>query len=64
MWNYPSGVNNKIGSANSKYAFLGSLRGTAQLISYELVISSAVLVLIFLTSSFNLTINLEYQRGA
>jgi NADH-ubiquinone oxidoreductase chain 1 len=40
------------------------LRGTAQLISYELVISSAVLVLIFLTSSFNLTINLEYQRGA
>ena len=27
-------------SANSKYAFLGSLRSTAQLISYELVLSS------------------------
>jgi NADH-ubiquinone oxidoreductase chain 1 len=26
-------------SANSKYAFLGSLRSTAQLISYELVLS-------------------------
>jgi NADH-ubiquinone oxidoreductase chain 1 len=51
-------------SANSKYAFLGALRGTAQLISYELVISSATLILIFLTSSFNLTINLEYQRAA
>jgi NADH-ubiquinone oxidoreductase chain 1 len=49
-------------SANSKYAFLGSLRGTAQLISYELVISSAILILIFLTSSFNLTINIELQR--
>jgi hypothetical protein len=34
------------------------------LISYELVISSATLILIFLTSSFNLTINLEYQRAA
>lgn len=27
-------------SANSKYAFLGSLRSTAQMISYELVLSS------------------------
>jgi hypothetical protein len=34
------------------------------LISYELVISSAILILIFLTSSFNLTINVEYQRAA
>nr|APU52593.1 NADH dehydrogenase subunit 1 [Usnea ceratina] len=29
------GIINKFGSANSKYAFLGSLRSTAQLISYE-----------------------------
>ncbi len=34
------------------------------MISYELVISSATLILIFLTSSFNLTINVEYQRAA
>ena len=50
-------------SANSKYAFLGSLRSTAQLISYELVLSSAILIVIFLTGSLNLTINIESQRG-
>ena len=31
-------------SANSKYAFLGSLRSTAQLISYELILSSAIII--------------------
>ena len=50
-------------SANSKYAFLGSLRSTAQLISYELVLSSAILLVIFLTGSLNLTINIEAQRA-
>ena len=50
-------------SANSKYAFLGSLRSTAQLISYELVLSSAILLVIFLTGSFNLTVNVEAQRA-
>ena len=38
-------------SANSKYAFLGSLRSTAQLISYELVLSSAILLVIMLTGA-------------
>jgi NADH-ubiquinone oxidoreductase chain 1 len=50
-------------SANSKYAFLGSLRSTAQLISYELVLSSAILLIIFLTGSLNLTVNIESQRA-
>nr|YP_010963379.1 NADH dehydrogenase subunit 1 [Harringtonia lauricola]WNK75968.1 NADH dehydrogenase subunit 1 [Harringtonia lauricola] len=50
-------------SANSKYAFLGSLRSTAQLISYELVLSSAILLVIFLTGSLNLTVNMESQRA-
>jgi NADH-ubiquinone oxidoreductase chain 1 len=50
-------------SANSKYAFLGSLRSTAQLISYELILSSAVLLVIFLTNSLNLTINIEAQKA-
>jgi NADH-ubiquinone oxidoreductase chain 1 len=49
-------------SANSKYAFLGSLRSTAQLISYELILSSAILLIIFLTSNLNLTVNIEYQK--
>jgi NADH-ubiquinone oxidoreductase chain 1 len=50
-------------SANSKYAFLGSLRSTAQLISYELILSSAVLIVILLTGSLNLTINIESQKA-
>jgi len=50
-------------SANSKYAFLGSLRSTAQLISYELILSSAVLIVILLTGSLNLTFNLESQKA-
>jgi NADH-ubiquinone oxidoreductase chain 1 len=49
-------------SANSKYAFLGSLRSTAQLISYELVLSSIILIVIFLTGNLNLTVNTESQR--
>ena len=49
-------------SANSKYAFLGSLRSTAQLISYELILSSAILTVILLTGSLNLTINVETQK--
>ena len=49
-------------SANSKYAFLGSLRSTAQLISYELILSSAILPVIFLTGSLDLTVIIESQR--
>ena len=50
-------------SANSKYAFLGSLRSTAQLISYELILSSAILLVVMLTNSLNLTVNVESQRA-
>ena len=50
-------------SANSKYAFLGSLRSTAQLISYELILSSAIILVILLTGSLNLTVNVEMQRS-
>jgi NADH-ubiquinone oxidoreductase chain 1 len=49
-------------SANSKYAFLGSLRSTAQLISYELVLSTALLLIIFITTSLNLNINVQFQK--
>jgi NADH-ubiquinone oxidoreductase chain 1 len=49
-------------SANSKYAFLGSLRSTAQLISYELILSSAILLVILLTGSLNLSTIIESQR--
>jgi NADH-ubiquinone oxidoreductase chain 1 len=50
-------------SANSKYAFLGSLRSTAQLISYELILSSAILLVVMLTGSLNITVNIESQRA-
>jgi len=50
-------------SANSKYAFIGSLRSTAQLISYELILSSAVLLVVLLTGSLNLTVNIECQKA-
>jgi len=50
-------------SANSKYAFLGSLRSTAQLISYELILSSAILLVILLSGSLNLTVNTEAQKA-
>jgi NADH-ubiquinone oxidoreductase chain 1 len=38
------------------------LRSTAQLISYELILSSAILIVILLTGSLNLTTNVEAQK--
>jgi NADH-ubiquinone oxidoreductase chain 1 len=49
-------------SANSKYAFLGSLRSTAQLISYELILSSAILLVLLLSGNLNITGNIEAQK--
>lgn len=48
-------------SVNSKYAFLGLIRSTAQLISYELVLSS-ILLIIFITSTLNLNNNVQFQK--
>ena len=48
-------------SANSKYAFLGSLRSTAAMISYELILSSAILIVILLTGSLNYMTIIETQ---
>jgi NADH-ubiquinone oxidoreductase chain 1 len=50
-------------SANSKYAFLGSLRSTAQLISYELILSSVILIVVLISGNLNLTVNVESQRN-
>lgn len=50
-------------SANSKYAFLGSLRSTAQMISYELVLSAAILTVLLLRGTFNITGIIEAQQG-
>lgn len=50
-------------SANSKYAFLGSLRSTAAMISYELILSSAILIIILLAGSFNYSTIIEVQQS-
>lgn len=42
-------------SSNSKYAFLGSLRSAAQMISYEVSIGLIIINLILFVGSFNLT---------
>lgn len=49
-------------SANSKYAFLGSLRSTAQLISYELILGSIILLVLLLVGNLNITAIVEAQR--
>ena len=50
-------------SANSKYAFLGSLRSSAAMISYELILSSAILIIIILTGSLNFSNIIEKQQA-
>ena len=40
-----------------------ALRSTAQLISYELVLSSAIFLVILFTSSLNLTVTIEAQKS-
>ena len=50
-------------SANSKYAFLGSIRASAAMISYELILSSSIIVIILLTGSFNYIKIIEAQQS-
>jgi NADH-quinone oxidoreductase subunit H len=49
-------------SSNSKYAFLGAMRSVSQMISYELVISSAILCVALLSGSLNLSKIVEAQK--
>ena len=50
-------------AANSKYAFLGSLRTTAQIVSYELIYSTGVFAVLLLAGSLNLTTIVESQSS-
>jgi NADH-quinone oxidoreductase subunit H len=49
-------------SSNSKYAFLGSLRSAAQMISYEVSIGLIIINLLLYTGSLNLTRIVESQQ--
>ena len=50
-------------SSNSKYSLLGSLRSSAAMISYELILSAAILIIILLTGTFNFTKIIETQQS-
>jgi NADH-quinone oxidoreductase subunit H len=49
-------------SSNSKYAFLGSLRSAAQMISYEIALSLLLICVVLATGSFNITSIIESQK--
>ncbi len=50
-------------ASNSKYPFMGALRSTAQMVSYEVSIGFIILTVIFLTGSMNLTDIVNAQEG-
>lgn len=50
-------------SSNSKYSFLGGLRATAQMISYEISFGLILIVVVVCSSSFNLTSIVVAQAG-
>jgi NADH-quinone oxidoreductase subunit H len=50
-------------ASNSKYALLGGLRGSAQMLSYEVFMGLSLMGVVMLAGSFNLRDIVEAQRG-
>jgi NADH-quinone oxidoreductase subunit H len=50
-------------SSNSKYAVLGGIRTTAQMVSYELALGLSVLIPVMMADSLDLGMIVEAQRG-
>jgi len=50
-------------SSNSKYAFLGALRSTAQMVSYEVSLGFIMLTIVLANGSFDLQEIIYFQKG-
>ncbi len=50
-------------ASNSKYPFLGGIRSSAQMISYEIAMGMSVIPVFLLVGSLNLSKVIEYQSG-
>src|SRR3954470_9327444 len=51
-------------SSNSKYPFLGGIRSSAQMISYEIAMGMSVIPVFLLVGNLNLSQVIEYQSGS
>src|SRR5213079_2492765 len=51
-------------AANSKYPFLGGIRSSAQMISYEIAMGMSVIPVFMIVGGLNLSQVIEYQTGS
>ena len=49
-------------ATNSKYAFFGAMRASAQMVSYEIAMGFAIVVVLMISNSLNLTTIVEVQQ--